>query len=212
MIIRYGANHVNFVEVTVDDVWQALGADGVARAELDKLMFPEMKAQLEAMIRTAPDQIALREAYDYLRHAAVAAVNSGSKVSSHLVGVDELIALRSALSATSEGAEKAWVSPGVVNEAFAEGTTLMAHIRTGDNWERRIAAEQDVTGAGYARLPIPMLLWCPECKARHVDKGEFTAKLHHTHSCQKCGLTWRPAVVHTVGVQFLPGFKDKAEP
>ena len=56
---------------------------------------------------------------------------------------------------------------------------------------------------------IPMLIWCPECGQRHVDRGEFATKIHHTHSCQFCGHTWRPAVVATVGVQFLPGFKDK---
>jgi predicted RNA-binding Zn-ribbon protein involved in translation (DUF1610 family) len=56
--------------------------------------------------------------------------------------------------------------------------------------------------------PVPMLLWCPTCNARHIDKGEFSTKPHHTHACQNCGMTWRPAVVHTVGVQYLPGFKD----
>jgi rubredoxin len=63
-----------------------------------------------------------------------------------------------------------------------------------------------------AAIPIPMLLWCPECGERHIDRGEFATRLHHTHSCQHCGLTWRPAVVHTVGVQFLPGFKDEEGP
>lgn len=72
----------------------------------------------------------------------------------------------------------------------------------------------------FGRLPpIPMLLHCPGvvvrsgvpsiCAVRHVDKGEFATKPHHTHSCQSCGHTWRPAVVDTVGVQFLPGFKDQ---
>jgi hypothetical protein len=58
--------------------------------------------------------------------------------------------------------------------------------------------------------PIPMLLWCPApgCNTRHVDKGEFATKHHHTHACQACGMVWRPAIVPTVGVQFLPGFKD----
>jgi hypothetical protein len=56
--------------------------------------------------------------------------------------------------------------------------------------------------------PIPMLLWCPSCGERHIDRGEFATKPHHTHACQKCGMVWRPAVVHTVGVQFLPGFRD----
>jgi rubredoxin len=57
--------------------------------------------------------------------------------------------------------------------------------------------------------PIPMFLTCPSCGARHIDKGEFATKPHHTHCCQSCGLTWRPAIVPTVGVQFLPGFKDE---
>lgn len=56
---------------------------------------------------------------------------------------------------------------------------------------------------------IPMRLTCPTCGHLHVDKGKFAKKPHHTHACQKCGMTWRPAVVCTVGVQFLPGFKDE---
>lgn len=56
--------------------------------------------------------------------------------------------------------------------------------------------------------PIPMRLCCEACGTLHIDEGEFRTKPHHTHSCQHCGLTWRPAVVATVGVQFLPGFKN----
>lgn len=62
--------------------------------------------------------------------------------------------------------------------------------------------------ANYKPSPIPMLLWCPLCHERHIDRGKFATKPHHTHACQKCGLAWRPAVVDTVGVEFLPGFKD----
>jgi hypothetical protein len=56
--------------------------------------------------------------------------------------------------------------------------------------------------------PVPMLLWCPECGERHLDVGDFATKPHHTHACQYCGHVWRPAIVPTVGVQFLPGFKN----
>lgn len=55
--------------------------------------------------------------------------------------------------------------------------------------------------------PTPMLLWCPNGH-RHVDAGEFAVKPHHTHACQTCGIVWRSAIEPTVGVQFLPGFKD----
>jgi hypothetical protein len=53
-----------------------------------------------------------------------------------------------------------------------------------------------------------MILFCPLCHARHIDVGEFATKPHYTHACQSCGLPWRPAIVATVGVQFLPGFKN----
>lgn len=56
--------------------------------------------------------------------------------------------------------------------------------------------------------PIPMILTCPACGARHIDVGEFATRRHHTHACQDCGMVWRPAIVATCGVQFLPGFKN----
>lgn len=62
--------------------------------------------------------------------------------------------------------------------------------------------------AELSPAPIPMLLWCPECGTRHIDQGEFAEKRHHTHACQSCGHVWRPAIHDTVGVKFLPGFKD----
>jgi rubredoxin len=58
-------------------------------------------------------------------------------------------------------------------------------------------------------MPIPMRLRCPECGALHLDVGEFATKPHHTHACQQCGEVWRPAVVPTVGVKFLPGFRNE---
>src|SRR5579872_7355737 len=60
-----------------------------------------------------------------------------------------------------------------------------------------------------ASEPIPMLLWCPECGDRHVDVGEFATKVHHTQACQSCGMVWRPSIGPTVGVQWLPGFKNR---
>lgn len=59
------------------------------------------------------------------------------------------------------------------------------------------------------QAPIPMRLPCPDCGALHIDEGEFATRPHHTHACQECGAVWRPAVVHTVGVRFLPGFKNE---
>lgn len=58
--------------------------------------------------------------------------------------------------------------------------------------------------------PIPMRLLCPVCGELHIDEGEFATKPHHTHACQACGHVRRPAIVSTVGVRFLPGFKDES--
>jgi predicted RNA-binding Zn-ribbon protein involved in translation (DUF1610 family) len=57
---------------------------------------------------------------------------------------------------------------------------------------------------------VPMILFCPQCGERHLDVGEWETRIHHTHACQSCGFVWRPAVVATVGVAFLPGFKNDA--
>jgi hypothetical protein len=61
-------------------------------------------------------------------------------------------------------------------------------------------------------IPVPMRLKCEVCGELHIDEGEHATKPHHTHSCQYCGCTWRPAIVHTVGVRFLPGFKNSKGP
>ena len=82
-------------------------------------------------------------------------------------------------------------------------------IEPNDAYERWAKSHVRVPGSAPA-APIPMVLHCPECRARHIDEGDFATKPHHTHSCQSCGLTWRPSVVATVGVQFLPGFKNDA--
>jgi hypothetical protein len=61
---------------------------------------------------------------------------------------------------------------------------------------------------GRLDIPVPIRLECPACGELHIDEGEFATKPHHTHACQHCGAVWRPAVVATVGVRFLPGFKN----
>ena len=73
------------------------------------------------------------------------------------------------------------------------------------------AKQLGVLSSNEEGAPIPMLLTCPSCGERHIDRGEFATRIHHTHACQHCGLCWRPAVVATVGVQFLPGFKDEED-
>lgn len=86
-------------------------------------------------------------------------------------------------------------------------------VRTDDEVIARFAEQIEAwqRSAAGATTPIPMILNCPQCTGRHVDAGVFATKAHHTHACQSCGFCWRPSIVPTVGVQFLPGFKDEPE-
>lgn len=59
---------------------------------------------------------------------------------------------------------------------------------------------------------LPQRICCEGCGKLHIDEPPFDTKPHHTHACQFCGLTWRPAVHNTVGVRFLPGFKNGDQP
>lgn len=68
----------------------------------------------------------------------------------------------------------------------------------------------ELLGLDVAIPPVPMILTCPACSGRHIDEGDFATKVHHTHACQQCGMVWRPAIVATIGVHFLPGFKNAA--
>jgi len=122
----------------------------------------------------------------------------------------------------------------VVSEATGEVLVVYASAERWSRPYREWIEEQDTPCGRVPRFrlvgempqtpaaPIPMRLPCPgtverdglqvPCGVLHIDEGEFATKPHHTHSCQSCGLTWRPAVVPTVGVRFLPGFKNEMKP
>lgn len=111
--------------------------------------------------------------------------------------------MRAAYSASRGEGENACVR-GPRNEVVVE-------ITDGDpdfQWEcaRRVA--KMLMDWIYPPSAVPMILHCPDCGERHVDEGDFAARPHHTHACQTCGMVWRPAKQPTVGVRFLPGFKD----
>lgn len=50
--------------------------------------------------------------------------------------------------------------------------------------------------------PVPVTIFCPRCRAPHIDEGEWaTTRRHKTHQCQGCGYEWRPFPFPTVGVR-----------
>jgi len=102
------------------------------------------------------------------------------------------------VSAKSDSVSISWVLNCLAGMSYTGVGAAYDHIRS----RLQTAGEFELVGG------VPMLLWCPECGERHVDEGEFATKIHHTHACQACGHVWRPAVVPTCGVRFLPGFKS----
>ena len=86
---------------------------------------------------------------------------------------------------------------------------LQLQVTAGGDHEVKAILGDAMTAIELAEQPVPMVLYCPMCHARHLDVGEFATKVHHTHACQHCGLVWRPALVATVGVQYLPGFHNE---
>ena len=71
-----------------------------------------------------------------------------------------------------------------------------------DKWEKnRDAAFADNPA------PIDMLLFCPKCNAKHIDRPQpeknWDNPPHRSHECQFCGTVWRPSDSPTNGVAFI---------
>lgn len=88
--------------------------------------------------------------------------------------------------------------------------------KCGMHWRPAVVATVGVSMIGETMLtatePVPMLLWCPMCRTRHVDVGKYAIEAHHGHACQnpECGFVWRPSATPTAGVRTLPGFLNES--
>ncbi len=51
--------------------------------------------------------------------------------------------------------------------------------------------------------PERQVLHCPECKGQHVDRGIWSAALHHKHLCEHCKHVWR-VEPYTFGIEIAP--------
>ncbi len=50
---------------------------------------------------------------------------------------------------------------------------------------------------------VPVELFCPQCKAQHVDQDEWAHEIsHRKHLCHACQHVWQPYPVGTVGVDL----------
>ena len=94
------------------------------------------------------------------------------------------------------------------------GNPINSFTLEGDPSDEEILARHELEGAEHYLVLRPefkvttsysMILACPACHRRHVDEGDYAFEPHRSHACQYCGTIWRPALVPTVGVAFLPG-------
>lgn len=108
-----------------------------------------------------------------------------------------------------------WADDLALGVARLTGVDIGEHSSDNSPWHVAAAAVEECLSAKPTvsppaeAAPVPMIMHCPLCNGRHIDTGTFATKRHHTHACQHCGYVWRPAIVATIGVRFLPGFKDE---
>jgi hypothetical protein len=167
--------------------------------------FKNMAALVELIVGDMPGLIAMRDGHE----ETLAEVREVWRLLGHetvkrcgtLGALEELIAIARANDKSILAPIRAALGISDDVDVATAARTARSNAAAGKLYAERM---QHHEGHG----PIPMLLWCPSCNARHVDAGEFATRPHRTHCCQRCGMCWRPAVVPTVGVRFLPGFKD----
>ena len=94
--------------------------------------------------------------------------------------------------------------PGTIQHIPAQDVIVM-HRRPQDGMK-----VHSYGGRAEPMEPIASLILCPRCFFQHIDEGEFATRPHTSHSCQECGLTWKQAMIATVGVKFLPGTENNA--
>lgn len=69
--------------------------------------------------------------------------------------------------------------------------------------DMELAAKAIFKKLGIEPKPIDVMLHCPVCHQRHVDRPESSTDWknppHKSHLCLNCGCIWRPADVPTNG-------------
>ncbi len=58
---------------------------------------------------------------------------------------------------------------------------------------------QPINADGTAPI-VSEILYCPQCRVRHIDAGEWKYKPHRKHLCLECGTVWQPRPFFTRGV------------
>lgn len=85
--------------------------------------------------------------------------------------------------------------------SFSPLTLLRAvrsYVRKELAWGK--AAHRLVMALRRRAQPVPCVLSCPACSAPHVDRGEWAARPHAEHLCDRCGLLFTPYPFRTVGI------------
>lgn len=137
--------------------------------------------------------------------------------------------------AAEHDALKALVDLKVLKEGFTRSLYHLGRERDIQTYARQKprawARAQRVVGEAEISEPppIPMVLYCPNCGAQHVDAAEpcpdegcphygtphghpelWANPPHRAHLCHACGTIWRPADVATTGVAHIQT-KGKAD-
>lgn len=94
----------------------------------------------------------------------------------------------------------------MTDEVVCRDAEIVELHKTIENWQEHINRLESEVRA--LESPIPMILFCPICRCRHIDRGKFATEPHKSHACQGCGFVWSPCHRPTVGAEFLPGYRN----
>ena len=80
-------------------------------------------------------------------------------------------------------------------------------------WAKYTADRLTSEGGGLTPLPVPLLLFCPQCRRQHIDEPDppeqrgradwWPNPPHATHLCRFCGHHWRVSDMPTTGVATI---------
>lgn len=43
-------------------------------------------------------------------------------------------------------------------------------------------------------------IYCPNCRLKHIDRDDWSKRLHKKHLCEGCGNIWQPYDEYTFGI------------
>lgn len=161
----------------------------------------------------------LEQAVEALTQLRVKALkNNNDDLEKSLFDVEQMI-FKAQDSLQSKGKTKEYVPPNSINylemhlspwfteEELAIGSAadkLFQQARKMHEVEMEEYAQSHANKDGLIIAEKRTDIECPECGEHHVDRDEWSKRLHKKHLCERCGHVWQPHEGYTFGIETPP--------